>query len=123
MLLNAARLDKLLIENSLDAVIGTSPENVLYLSNYWAMSQWVRRGPQAYALRPHSSIGIAAVITNTALLDLVADQDIQAELFRYGYFKTDIDDSAVLSAADARHVAMFGGEGYAGPAIRARGLA
>lgn len=128
MLLNAARLDKILADNSLDAIIGTSPENVLYLSNYWAMSQWVRRGPQAYVLRTHSSAGRAAVVTNTALLDLVADQDIQADLFRYAYFKTDIDEAATLSAADARHIAMFGGEGFAGPvealvaAIEARGL-
>jgi Xaa-Pro aminopeptidase len=129
MLLNEARLEKVLAENSLDAVIGTSPENVLYLSDYWAMSQWVRRGPQAYVLRPRSDVGRAAVITNTSLLDLVADQDIQPEVRRYAYFKTDIDETATLSAADARHVALFNGEGYGGPvealasAIRDRGLA
>jgi len=129
MLLNEARLDELLATESLEAVIGTSPENVLYLGGYWAMSQWVRRGPQAYVLRPRKGLGEAAVVTNTSLLDLVADQNIQADVRRYSYFKTDIDPTATLSAADTRHLALFCGEASAGPvealvaAIQERGLA
>lgn len=129
MLLNEARLDEFLAKASLDAVIGTSPENVLYLSGYWAMSQWVRRGPQAYVLRPRKGLGEAAVVTNTSLLDLVADQDINADVRRYSYFKTDVDATAALSAADARHIALFSSEAYPGPvaalaaAINQRGLA
>jgi Xaa-Pro dipeptidase len=129
MLLNEARLDEFLAKASLDAVIGTSPENVLYLSGYWAMSQWVRRGPQAYVLRPRKGLGEAAVVTNTSLLDLVADQDISADVRRYSYFKTDVDATAALSAADVRHIALFSSEAYPGPvaalaaAINQRGLA
>lgn len=128
MLLNEARLDEFLAKASLDAVIGTSPENVLYLSGYWAMSQWVRRGPQAYVLRPRKGLGETAVVTNTSLLDLVADQDISADVRRYSYFKTDVDSTAALSAADARHIALFSSEAYPGPvaalaaAINQRGL-
>jgi Xaa-Pro aminopeptidase len=128
MLLNETRLDEILKKESLDAVIGTSPENVLYLGGYWAMSQWVRRGPQAYVLRPRKELGEAVVVTNTALLDLVADQDIQAEVRRYSYFKTDVDTAAALSPVDARHIALFAREASAGPvealaaAIRERGL-
>ena len=129
MLLNEARLDEFLAKASLDAVIGTSPENVLYLSGYWAMSQWVRRGPQAYVLRPRKGLGETAVVTNTSLLDLVADQDINADVRRYSYFKTDVDPTAALSAADARHIKLFSSEAYPGPvaalaaAINQRGLA
>src|SRR3954453_18292488 len=102
MLLNKPRLNKRLSEEGLDAIVGTSPENVLYLSGYWAMSQWVRRGPQAYVLRPGKGLGDAAVVTNSALLDLVADQDITADIRRYSYFKTDLDETARLSPADVR---------------------
>jgi Xaa-Pro dipeptidase len=129
MLLNEARLDDFLARESLDAVIGTSPENVLYLSGYWAMSQWVRRGPQAYVLHPRKEFGEAVVVTNTSLLDLVADQDIAADIRRYSYFKTDIDETATLSAADMRHIGLFATEAFAGPvealaaAIKQRGLA
>ena len=128
MLLNEARLDEFLGREKLDAVIGTSPENVLYLGGYWAMSQWVRRGPQAYVLRPRAGQGEAAVITNTSLLDLVADQDIAGDIRRYSYFKTYVDPTAALSAADTRHIAMFSAEASAGPvealvaAVTARGL-
>jgi Xaa-Pro dipeptidase len=129
MLLNEARLEEFLAKAPLDAVIGTSPENVLYLGGYWAMSQWVRRGPQAYVLRPRRGLGETAVVTNTSLLDLVADQDISADILRYSYFKTDVDNTATLSAADARHVTLFSSEAYPGPvaalaaAINQRGLA
>jgi Xaa-Pro dipeptidase len=129
MLLNEPRLEEFLAKESLDAVIGTSPENVLYLSGYWAMSQWVRRGPQAYVLRPRKRLGEATVVTNSGLLDLVADQDITADIRRYSYFKTDLDETARLSPADVRQAKLFATEAYPGPiealaaAIKARGLA
>jgi Xaa-Pro aminopeptidase len=91
------------------------------------MSQWVRRGPQAYAL-----VGAddqqPVVVTNSALLDLVADQNIAADIRRYSYFKTDFDDAAQLSAADLRQKKLFETEAYKGPiealaaAIRDLGL-
>jgi Xaa-Pro dipeptidase len=129
MLLNEARLEEFLATESLDAVIGTSPENVLYLSGYWAMSQWVRRGPQAYVLRPRKALGDATVVTSSALLDLVADQDITADIRRYSYFRADLDETARLSPADVRQNRLFATEAYPGPvealaaAIRERGLA
>jgi Xaa-Pro dipeptidase len=129
MLLNEARLEEFLAKESLDAVIGTSPENVLYLGGYWAMSQWVRRGPQAYVLRPRKALGGASVVTSSALLDLVADQDITADIRRYSYFRADLDETARLSPADVRQNQLFATEAYPGPvealaaAIRELGLA
>jgi Xaa-Pro aminopeptidase len=129
MLLNEARLDVYLEKEALDAVIGTSPENVLYLGGYWAMSQWVRRGPQAYALRPRSGLGAPAIVTNSGLLDLVADQEIAGDIRRYSYFKTDIDETTQLGPADRRQLALFATEAYRGPvealvaAMNERGLA
>lgn len=127
MLINKNRLLDVLRAERLDAIVGTSPENVLYLGNYWAMSQWVRRGPQAYALVAADNQQ-PVVVTNSALLDLVADQNIAADIRRYSYFKTDFDDSAQLSAADLRQKKLFETEAYKGPvealaaAIRDRGL-
>ena len=46
MLANVNRLKDLMQREGFDAVIATCPENVTYLSGFWAMSQWVRRGPQ-----------------------------------------------------------------------------
>ena len=55
MLANIPRLKELMKRNNLDAVIATCPENMTYLSGFWAMSQWVRRGPQAYVLFPQET--------------------------------------------------------------------
>ena len=115
MLLNEARLDDLMARERLDAVIGTSPENVLYLGGYWAMSQWVRRGPQAYAVRLRQGYRAPVIVTNSALLDLVADQEIGGDIRRYSFFKTDVDSAATLSPADARQVELFTTQAYPSP--------
>ena len=40
----------------IDAVVATSAENVTYTSGYWALSQWIRRGPQIYVLLPATDL-------------------------------------------------------------------
>ena len=52
MLMNSTRLFAGMQEHRLDALVATMPENVTYASGFWAMSQWIRRGPQAYVLTP-----------------------------------------------------------------------
>ena len=76
MLLNRDRLEDMLSRHGLDAVIATSPENVTYTSGYWALSQWIRRGPQTYVLLPVETRAEPVIIASTTLLDLLADQDV-----------------------------------------------
>jgi Xaa-Pro aminopeptidase len=86
MLANIPRLKQLMNREKLDAVIATCPENVTYLSGFWAMSQWVRRGPQAYVLFP-TETRQPCIIANSGILDLVPDQKPWVtEIRRYGYF-------------------------------------
>src|ERR1700758_3038666 len=100
MLANVDRLRELMQREGLDAVVATCPENVTYLSGFWAMSQWVRRGPQAYVLFPRHGEG-PCLIANSGILDLVPDQNPWVkDVRRYGYFQIDVDRSAVLDAAD-----------------------
>ncbi|MGA2568220.1 MAG: Xaa-Pro peptidase family protein [Pseudolabrys sp.] len=128
MLANISRLRELMKREGLDAVIATCPENVTYLSGFWAMSQWVRRGPQAYVLFPKDGEQ-PCVIANSGILDLVADQDIWVtEIRRYGYFQMDIDASAALDATDRMQKQLFDSRTYKGPvealvaAIQEKGL-
>ena len=73
--------------------------------------------------------GEPVVVTNTALLDLVADQKIGGDIRRYSFFRTDVDASAALSPADARQVELFSAQAYPGPvealvsALKDRGVA
>ncbi|MBA5775540.1 aminopeptidase P family protein [Stappia sp. F7233] len=90
MLLNKDRLHARMVELQLDAVVATTPENVTYMSGFWAMPQWIRRGPQAYVVWPSPGKGEPEIVTSTATLDLVADQQIWVErVRRYGAFHVD----------------------------------
>lgn len=90
VLLNKDRLHARMAELRLDAVIATTPENVTYMSGFWALPQWIRRGPQAYVVWPAPGKGEAEIVTSTATLDLVADQQVWVErVRRYGAFHVD----------------------------------
>ena len=109
---NISRLKELMNRDKLDAVIATCPENVTYLSGFWAMSQWVRRGPQAYVLYPREAQE-PCIIANSGVLDLVPDQDPWvSEIHRYGYFQIDVDQSAGLDAGDQLQQKLFGSHAY-----------
>jgi Xaa-Pro aminopeptidase len=112
MLANFPRLKDLMKRNNLDAVIATCPENVTYLSGFWAMSQWVRRGPQAYVLFLKESQQ-SCIIANSGILDLVPDQQPWVtEIRRYGYFQIDVDTSAKLDDGDRLQQELFGSKAY-----------
>jgi len=96
MLMNEARLQDKMKQEGLVAIVATAPENVTYSSGYWAMSQWIRRGPQAYVLTPVKGHGEACIIASSGAVELIADQEVWvSDVRRYGYF-------AVEKAADAR---------------------
>ncbi len=129
MLANVPRLRELMRRDGLDAVIATCAENVTYLSGFWAMSQWVRRGPQAYVLFPKGDEQ-PCVVANSGILDLVADQDIWVkDIRRYGYFQLDVDPTATLDATDRMQKQLFGSQAYKGSvealvaAMKEKGLA
>lgn len=95
MLLNQARLSDFMERQQLQAVIATAPENVTYTSGFWAMPQWIRRGPQAYVLWPARQSAPAEIITSTSTLDLVADQDVWVKkVRRFGEFHVEADGKA-----------------------------
>jgi len=105
--LNKARLVDLLKRERLDAIVATLPENVTYSSGYWALSQWIRRGPQSYVLLPAADLDASCIIASTSLLDLLADQDIWVKnVRRYGYFQAD-RANAPLNALDRRQAELY----------------
>jgi Xaa-Pro dipeptidase len=110
MLGDKARLASFMKKAGFDAVIGTSPENVLYLGGYWAMSQWIRRGPQAYAIMPAE--GEPAIVTSSTLVDLIADQGLSCEVRRYSFFNVDYASDVSLNPTDARQRELFASEAY-----------
>ena len=112
MLANIPRLRTLMKKDGFDAVIATCAENVTYLSGFWAMSQWVRRGPQAYVLFAGDGKE-PCIVVNSGLLDLVPDQKPWiTDIRRYGYFQVDADASAKLDDADQLQRRLFSSKAY-----------
>ena len=112
MLANFPRLQDQMKQANFDAVIATCAENVTYLSGFWAMSQWVRRGPQAYVMFP-GEIEQSSIIANSGILDLVPDQQPWVkDIRRYGYFQIDADPSATLDDGDQLQQKLFGTKAY-----------
>jgi Xaa-Pro aminopeptidase len=129
MLLNSDRLFAGMKKHGLDAIVATMPENVTYTSGFWAMSQWIRRGPQAYVLTPAAGRGEPVVIASTGLIDLVADPDVWVrDIRRFGKFVVDRAPDVALDAHDSRIEALLAQEdagdavGALVKAIRDRGL-
>lgn len=103
MLMNSERLFAGMKKQQLDAIVATMPENVTYCSGFWAMSQWIRRGPQAYVLTPAAGRGEPAVIASTGLIDLAADPDVWVkDILRFGAFVIDRSPGVALDPHDAR---------------------
>ena len=107
MLLNRGRLKDIAAEEGIDALIATSPENVTYSSNYWALSQWIRRGPQTYVVLPVADMKQSRIIVATSLIDLLADQDIWiGTVQRFGFFQADRAPD-LTNDLDKRQAALY----------------
>ena len=107
MLLNEARLQTWMEKLNLDAVVATAPENVTYTSGFWALPQWIRRGPQAYVVWPARELAEPEIITSTSTLDLVADQvPWVKKVRRYGHFHVEICGSAIEHPVSQKHAAL-----------------
>jgi Xaa-Pro dipeptidase len=92
MLMNEPRAREHLDKQRLSALVATAPENVTYVTGYWAMSQWIRRGPQAYAVYTRPEHGTTCIVASTGALDLVADQGVGVpDVRRYGFFSIERD--------------------------------
>jgi Xaa-Pro dipeptidase len=129
MLMNTTRLFEGMKRERLDAIVATMPENVTYASGFWAMSQWIRRGPQAYVLTPAEGRGEPVVIASTGLIDLVADPDVWVkDILRFGGFTIDRTPGVSLDARDSRIEELLGqaddgdAVGALVKAIKSRGL-
>ncbi len=112
MLMNSDRLFEGMKKEGFDAVIATMPENVTYTSGFWAMSHWIRRGPQAYVLTPKPEASEPAIISSTGIIDLAVDPEVWVkDVRRYGAFYFDRTPDAELSPQDAKiHALMEGAQ-------------
>jgi Xaa-Pro dipeptidase len=116
MLMNRPLFEQVLADEKLDGFVGTTPESVTWLSGYWCMPQWIRRGPQAYAFQPRAAGAGSLLVTATGLLDHAADQALWVDaIHRYGFFAYE-DSGAAGADSDTRLRALLRSEEHADPA-------
>ncbi len=69
MLFDQARAFRIMAQMGIDALVAASPDNVTYLSGYWAMSHWARPGgPQAYAVLPAGGTWAGYVVAGCVIV-------------------------------------------------------
>ncbi len=116
MLMNRPLFEQVLADNKLDGFLGTGPESVTWLSGYWAMPQWIRRGPQAYAFQPRCNDAASFVVTSKGLLDQAADQELYVDAVHFFGFFAYEDFAAAGAGTDDRLRQLLQGREHAGPA-------
>lgn len=107
-LFDHARLSEALRRQDVRAVVGTSAEHAFYLGSFWAMPQWIRKGPQIFSVRTPEP-DASCVIVPSSIADQAADQPLSvAHVHRYGFFAYEGDMAAAAHPEDvnlARYLA------------------
>lgn len=116
ILANIPRVEGILKERGLDAVVAAAPENVTYLSGFWAMTHWIRRGPQAYVFWPREGRGEASIVAGTGTIDLIADQEPWvSKVRRFGFFAYEGVEEDGLNDLDRRQAEIYKEPAFDGP--------
>lgn len=108
VLVNEPRLVNRLAAQELNAIIATAPENVTYLSGFWALPQWIRRGSRTFAVWPASVHGKPSIVTEASILDQVADQAVDAgSVYVYGECHTETLGCDLPNETDRRYAGLL----------------
>ena len=109
-----SRLQALADREGVDAILVSSPENVTYLSEYWGLSHWARRGTQVYAVAWNEPRRSVDLIVPATIADQVTDEVAACSRPNvYGQFPL-FAGSADLTAEESRILAASCGA-TAGP--------
>ncbi len=108
------RLVNLLRRGGFDAVVVSSPENVTYVSEYWGLSHWARRGTQVYAVAWNEPTRSVDIVLPATTADLVTDEVFsRSRPHVYGTFPVR-EGSVPLTAEESRLVRVANASGEEG---------
>ncbi|MFQ5711615.1 MAG: M24 family metallopeptidase [Candidatus Geothermarchaeales archaeon] len=101
MPLNFERAYEKMDEYGLDALVASTPENVVYVGDHWSVSQWMLKYVPVYVVLPRD--GRAAIVSTIADLDVYADtQPWIKEIRCYGSFYIEPPEAEGLTEAEER---------------------
>ena len=101
--LNRRRAERILSEAGIDAIVGTSYQNVYYLSGYQGFGQRLTPSTQAYAIAQVSDLSAPVVVAPISDLDMEAQFPSGARMHPYGRFFMEGPSGARLSEELARY--------------------
>lgn len=104
--LNRSRAEQILNEAGIDVVVGSSYQNVFYLSGYQGFSQRLTPSTQAYAILRASDLSAPVVIAPISDLDMEAQFPSGARIHPYGRFFMENPAGAQLSEELRRYAAV-----------------
>jgi len=87
MVFNRERAVRLVHAEDLAGLMATTPENVFYLTGFWAPTTWRHRAREVYALLPAATSDPPILILPASLADVAAQHSIPATgVYLYGDF-------------------------------------
>jgi Xaa-Pro aminopeptidase len=79
MLFNQSRAERIMARDGIDALVATSPDNVMYGTDYECTSHWVNKGFQVYSLFTPAHAPQASLIAPSLELEALVDGDVWVE--------------------------------------------
>ena len=80
MLFNQQRAEHILARDGIDVIVATSPDNVMYATDYECITHWGNKGFQVYSLFAPADTPQASLIAPSLELDSVGLAQSQAAL-------------------------------------------
>lgn len=76
MLFNQPRAERVMARDAIDALVASSPDNVMYATDYECITHWGNKGFQLYSLFTPSHRPQASLIAPSLELDAIVDGDV-----------------------------------------------
>lgn len=108
MPINSERASKIMEKYGLEALVSTTPENTLYVSDFRSLSQWALRGVPAFTVLPRDAE--PAIVLPISDLDLYADNPSWIKDIRcYGTFYIESPETQKLTESEERLAKLLKG--------------
>src|SRR5918997_1446326 len=76
VLFNRERAERMLQKHGLDALVASSPDNVMYASDYECSTHWINKGFQVYSVFSPGCAPEASLIAPSLELEAIVDGDV-----------------------------------------------
>ena len=91
MFLNVLRAKQILARYGLDALVATTPENVAYLTGFWALTSLRHRARQVYAVLHKKDMATDMVLSRGLIDHALHEESWVRQYYEYGNFFWSID--------------------------------